>query len=306
MVKIAGNVFYVTGGASGLGLATVHKLAKLGAYVALLDMNSELGESVAEGLREHAQFVRCDVRSEEHVEAAIAFIDKTWGEKPVGGVVHCGGVGMVGKTLGNDGTPFSLDVYREVIDINLTGSFNVARLIAARIVKSTPAPPSYRNPDAPKVEADRGVIILTSSVSFEEGQMGKQKTGNRRMRPLIYVFLQVKRRMRARRCGRESQNLGFTHLILPQAGVAGLALPMARDLSRYGIRVVAIAPSLFETAMGANSSQKTRENLLNGTLFPARFGKSEEFAHLAIAILENQMLNGTVIRLDGGSRMAKM
>ncbi|KAL8292815.1 hypothetical protein RQP46_000509 [Phenoliferia psychrophenolica] len=262
MVQIEHNVFYVTGGASGLGLATVHELVKRGAYVAVLDMDEELGERIEMELKELVIFIRCDVRSEEDVIGAIATVDKKWGTRAVGGVVHCGGVGMAGKTVGNDGEPFSLDVFREVIDINLVGSFNIARLIAARIIKSTPAVPSYKNQGAPAVDADRGVIILVSS-----GQAAYASS---------------------------------------KAGVVGLALPMARDLARYGIRVVAIAPSLFGTAMGASMSDKVREGLLKSTVFPTRMGLPEEFAHLSVAILENQMLNGSVIRLDGASRMAKM
>lgn len=159
-----------------------------------------------------------------------------------------------------------------VSDINLTGSFIMSARVAARIIKSTTAPARHDNnsPTPPPRELDRGVIILTSSVSYEEGQMGQ----------VAYAT--------------------------SKAGVVGLALPMARDLARYGIRVMAVAPSLFSTAMGANTSTKVKAGLLNCTLFPARFGEADEFGHLAIAIIENQMLNGSVIRLDGGSRMTKM
>lgn len=210
-----------------------------------------------------------------------------------------------------DGTPFSLDVFREVIDINLVGSFNVARLVAARIAKSFPPPPDHSHPDAPPVEHDRGVIIFTSSVSYEEGQMGQ------------------------------------TAYASSKAGVVGLVLPMARDLARYGppmlfcspaetepqyadvllpfclisppgIRVVAIAPSLFATAMGANTSprcasplpapcsmrlltgyvlRRVKEGLLKSTLFPARFGEASEFGHLAVSVIENSYLNGTGVFL---------
>ncbi|KAL8286906.1 hypothetical protein RQP46_003912 [Phenoliferia psychrophenolica] len=268
MVQIENNVFYVTGGCSGLGLATVHELVKKGAYVAVLDMNVEAGERLEKELNGLVKFVRCDVRSEDDVVGAIAKVDEKWGARAVGGVVHCGGIARVGKTVGNDGKPFSLDLFREVVDINLVGSFNIARLVAARIIKSTPAVPSYKNPGAPAVDADRGVIILVSSVSYEEGQMGQAAYAS------------------------------------SKAGVVGLALPMARDLARYGIRVVAVAPSLFGTAMGASMTDKVREGLLKATVFPPRMGLPEEFAHLSIAILGNQMLN--VIRLDGASRMAKM
>ncbi|KAI5479699.1 hypothetical protein MNV49_002958 [Pseudohyphozyma bogoriensis] len=267
------HVFYVTGGASGLGLATVRAIVKEGGYVAVLDMDVEGGEKIEMELKELVKFVRCDVRSEDDVAAAIKSIDKVWGDRKVGGVVHCGGVGMVGKTdqtLGANNEPFSLDTFRETIDINLVGSFNVARLVAQRIASSFPPPKSHRHPDSPDVTDDRGVIILTSSVSYEEGQMGQAAYAS------------------------------------SKAGVAGLVLPMARDLARHGIRVVAIAPSIFETAMGAHTSPKVKASLLATSLFPARMGHADEFAHLAMAVIGNQMLNGSVLRLDGGSRMAKM
>ncbi|KAM0749752.1 NAD(P)-binding protein [Meredithblackwellia eburnea MCA 4105] len=269
-MQIKSRVFYVTGGASGLGLGTVHELVKRGAYVSVLDLNEELGERIEMELKEVVIFNKCDVTKEEDIIKAIAETDKKWGDRLVGGVVHCGGVGMAGKTIGNDLEPFPLDVYRQVIEINLVGSFNVARLVAQRIIKSHPPPPSHKDKGQPEVTEDRGVIIFTSSVSYEEGQMGQ------------------------------------TAYASSKAGVVGLTLPMARDLARFGIRVVSIAPSLFDTAMGANTSPKVKESLLSTTLFPRRFGQASEFAHLAASIIENGMLNGSVIRLDGGSRMSKM
>lgn len=209
-----------------------------GAYVAILDMNVEAGEAIARDIGERATFFRCDVRSEEDVNSAITAVDTLWGlERTVGGVVHCGGVGMAGLTVNSKGEPFSLDVFREVVDINLTGSFNIASKIAAKIVRSNPRGPSASNPTAPEITEDRGVIILVSSVSYEEGQQGQTAYGS------------------------------------SKAGVVGLLLPMARDLSRFGIRVCGVAPSLFSTAMGKNTSDKVRESLLESTLFPHRFGK---------------------------------
>ncbi|ORY88170.1 hypothetical protein BCR35DRAFT_277220 [Leucosporidium creatinivorum] len=269
-MKVKHNVFFVTGGGSGLGLATVHELVKLGAYVAVLDFDEEAGEKVAKLLQACVIFCKCDVRSEEDVKKAIKAVDTKWKGKKIGGVVHCGGVGMAGKTVGNDGKPFPLDVFTETLNINLVGSFNVARLVAAHIIATSPPLRSYKTPDSPEVTEDRGVIIFTSSVSASEGQMGQ------------------------------------TAYASSKAGVEGLVLPMARDLARYGIRVVAIAPSIFSTAMGASTPPKVREGLLRTTLFPARFGDPHEFAQLAVAVVENSMLNGSTIRLDGGSRMSKM
>lgn len=220
---IPDSIFYVTGGSSGLGLATVHHLLNLGAYVAILDVQEKAGQALAASLGDRTIFARCDVRSEEDVGAAIELVQAKWAGKRVGGCVHCGGVGMVGKTVGSDGSPFDLATFKDVIDINLTGTFVIAAHIAALIIRTTKAPanPATRpSGTAPAQEDDRGVLIFTSSVSYEEGQMGQ----------VAYAA--------------------------SKAGVVGLVLPMARDLSRYGIRVAAIAPSLFATAMGANSSDK--------------------------------------------------
>ncbi|KAK4052652.1 hypothetical protein OIO90_004280 [Microbotryomycetes sp. JL221] len=260
---IKGNVYFVTGGGSGLGRATAEELTKRGALVCLMDFDEEAGQQVANQIgQDRALFAHCDVRNEEHVENAVKAARAKWPNETIGGVVHCGGRGMVGKTVSNDGEPWSLDLYREIIDINLVGSFNVARLVAAEIVKLTPK-------STKGATEDRGVIILTSSVSATEGQMGQAGYGS------------------------------------SKAGVEGLTLPMARDLSRHGIRVVTIAPSLFSTAMGAGTSDKVKQGLLKSTLFPPRFGEAPEFAHLACSVVENTYLNGCVIRLDGGSRMSK-
>ncbi|GAA5898960.1 hypothetical protein JCM5296_004427 [Sporobolomyces johnsonii] len=269
-MKVAHFLWIVTGAASGLGLATVHELVRLGGYVAVLDLDPDKGKQVEMLLSGCAAFFECDVGDEESVKRALQNVKTKWPERKWGGVVHCGGVGMAGKTVGNDGTPFSLDVFREVHRINLLGSFLVASHVAAELIKQSPPPHDYSHPDAKDVNEDRGVIILTSSVSATEGQMGQ------------------------------------TAYASSKAGVEGLVLPMARDLARYGIRVVCIAPSLFSTNMGANTSDKVRASLLRTTLFPPRFGTPPEFAQLAVQVVENGYLNGTVIRLDGGSRMAKM
>ncbi|GAA5878292.1 hypothetical protein JCM3774_001144, partial [Rhodotorula dairenensis] len=154
------------------------------------------------------------------------------------------------------------DVFSEVHRINLLGSYLIAAHVAAEIVSQHPA--------AQNVEADRGVIILTSSVSATEGQMGQ----------VAYAS--------------------------SKAAVEGLVLPMARDLARHGIRVMCIAPSLFATSMGKNTSDRVRASLLKSTLYPPRFGESHEYAQLALQIIENGYLNGNTIRIDGGSRMSKM
>lgn len=121
---------------------------------------------------------------------------------------------------------------------------------------------------APLDNGERGVIINTASVAAYDGQMGQAAYAS------------------------------------SKAAVAGLTLPMARDLARSGIRVMAIAPGIFETPMMLGMPQEVRDALGAMVPFPPRLGKPDEFAQLARAIFENVMLNGEVIRLDGAIRMA--
>ncbi|GAA6017795.1 hypothetical protein JCM10207_000504 [Rhodosporidiobolus poonsookiae] len=277
-------VYLVTGASSGLGLATAQALLERGAYVAALDIReppsgsfspASSGSAFTNGAPESSSservyFVECDVGDDESVDRAVSAVKAKWEGRKWGGVVHCGGVGMVGKTVGNDGTPFSFDVFSETHRINLLGSFLIASKVAAVLASQYTASLDKTTRAPPQAEQDQGVIILTSSVSASEGQMGQ----------VAYAS--------------------------SKAGVEGLVLPMARDLGRYGVRVMCLAPSLFSTAMGKNTNEKTRASLLATTLFPPRFGVPEEYAKLAVSVIENGYLNGGVIRIDGGGRMAKM
>ncbi|GAA99210.1 uncharacterized protein L969DRAFT_86419 [Mixia osmundae IAM 14324] len=276
---VADKVWYVTGGASGLGAATVAELVKQGGHVVCMDLDEELGEKLAKTFQTTVIFHKTDVRSEEHVVGAMRAADKAFKGKKTGGVIACAGVGMVGKTVNTDGTPASLEVFQTLVDINLVGTYNVARLIAAKIVSEYPPPGKPENLDAMDavpdeipgaVNEDRGVIILTASVAGAEGQIGQ---------------------------GAYAASKG---------GVLGLALPMARDLARYGIRVMVIAPGLFSTAMGNSTPPKAKAAILHSTEYPPRLGRAEEFAHLSLAIIGNPMLNGSVIRIDGATRNGKL
>ncbi|GAA5905242.1 hypothetical protein JCM8208_000325 [Rhodotorula glutinis] len=259
----AGLVWIVTGGLSGLGAAVAKALEARKAYVAVLDLNASSDHNRPEATVASFQ---CDVGDEDSVKHALDGVKALWKGKKWGGVVHAAGVGMAGKTVGNDGQPFSFDIFQQVHRINLLGSFLVASNVAAILAAQGGTIP--RDAD-PSTVTDRGVIILTSSVSATEGQMGQVAYGS------------------------------------SKAAVEGLVLPMARDLARYGIRVMNIAPSLFSTAMGKGTSDKVRASLLAGTLHPPRFGEAREFGQLALAIIENGYLNGGTIRIDGGGRMAK-
>jgi NAD(P)-dependent dehydrogenase (short-subunit alcohol dehydrogenase family) len=259
----AGLVWIVTGGKSGLGAAVVQALDARKAYVAVLDLNASPDDNQPGANVAHFQ---CDAGDEPSVKHALEGVKAHWKGKKWGGLCHAAGVGMAGKTIGNDGQPFSFDVFQEVHRINLLGSFLMASNVAA--VLAAQGGTIARDAD-PSTVKDRGVIVLTSSVSATEGQMGQVAYGS------------------------------------SKAAVEGLVLPMARDLARYGIRVMNIAPSLFSTAMGKGTSDKVRASLLAGTLHPPRFGEAREFAQLALAIIENGYLNGGTIRIDGGGRMAK-
>ncbi|CAD6884832.1 unnamed protein product [Tilletia controversa] len=290
------HIWYVTGGASGLGEATARLLHAQGGLVSLwdIDLNRATGlatalntilpplpghitppvpavarnnkrRAIAVPLPRAAAFA-VDVCDEGAVEAAIRGTDQLWPGLPIGGVINCGGVAMAGKTVGADGEPFDLETFKKVVEINLVGTFNVSRLVASRIIRDRPKP----IPKAGEQTPDAGVIINTASAAALEGQMGQ----------VSYAA--------------------------SKAGVLGMGLPMARDLAWFGIRVMTLCPALFETPMTEHMPPRTRQTLLKNAEFPARFGKPVEFAHAVLMIIENEMLNGSYIRLDGATRLGKL
>jgi len=249
-MHIQDNVFIVTGGASGLGAATARMLAENGATVVIADVQTEAGQALAAELK--GQFFRCDVTQEADGQAVVDAAVKLG---VLRGLVNCAGVAPAVKTVGKDGA-HPLDVFQRAVNINLVGTFNMARLAAEAMSKTEAAE-----------HGERGIIINTASVAAFDGQMGQAAYAS------------------------------------SKAAVAGLTLPMARDLSRNGIRVMTIAPGIFETPMLMNMPQEVRDSLGKMVPFPPRLGLPTEFAHLARAIIENVMLNGETIRLDGAIRM---
>jgi 3-hydroxyacyl-CoA dehydrogenase / 3-hydroxy-2-methylbutyryl-CoA dehydrogenase len=252
-MDIKDGVAVVTGGASGLGEATVHYLLAKGARASILDFDQERGEKVAGKLGGKALFCRTDVTDAASVQAAILKTMEVFGA--IHFVVNCAGVATPGRVLGKDG-PMDIARFNQVIQINLIGTMNVIRLAAEQITKNQP------NDDG-----EKGVMVNTASVAAFEGQFGQA----------AYAA--------------------------SKAGVAGMTLPIAREFANYGIRIVTIAPGLFETPMMAGMAPKVYESLVNMTLFPKRLGRPKEFAMLTAQIIENPLLNGEVIRLDGGLRM---
>jgi NAD(P)-dependent dehydrogenase (short-subunit alcohol dehydrogenase family) len=248
-----GTVCLITGGSSGLGAATAWRLVAWGAQVVLADVDAQRGEALAGELGAQARFVRADVTSPDEVQTAIDQAVQAFGR--LSAVVHCAGTLAAARIVGRQG-PHDLALFRRVIEVNLTGSFNVLRLAAAAMAAH-----------APDAEGERGVAILTSSVAAFEGQVGQA------------AYAAAK------------------------GGVAAMVLPAARELAVHGIRVVAIAPGVFDTPMMQAAPEAVRQSLKAQCLFPPRFGRPEEFAQLVQQVLENRMLNGCVLRLDGAVRM---
>ena len=247
----------VTGGASGLGEATVRALAAQGVKVAIFDMNETKGEAVAKDVG--GVFCKCNVTSEEDVDAAFAKARAANGQERI--LVNCAGTGNAFKTASRDKQSgetkhFPLDAFNWIIQINLVGTFNVLRLGAERIHKTEP------------IGGERGVIINTASVAAFDGQIGQAAYS------------------------------------ASKGGVVGMTLPIARDLADKQIRVMTIAPGLFDTPLLAGLPEPAKASLGAQVPHPSRLGDPAEYGALAVHIVENPMLNGEVIRLDGAIRMA--
>jgi NAD(P)-dependent dehydrogenase (short-subunit alcohol dehydrogenase family) len=249
-VILAGRTALVTGGASGLGEACVRALVAAQASVTIADLNEARGQALAAELGPLTQFCRTDVCDEGDVLAAL---DE--GER-LDMVIHCAGVATAERALGKEG-PLDLDRFTRVLNINVTGTFNVARLAASLMSKNEAGP-----------DGERGVIILTSSVAAFDGQIGQA----------AYAA--------------------------SKGAVASMTLPLAREFARFGIRVLSIAPGLFRTPLLAGLPEEAMKQLAATIPFPSRLGDPAEFASLALHMIQNRMLNGEVVRLDGALRMA--
>ncbi|HEY5349603.1 MAG TPA: SDR family NAD(P)-dependent oxidoreductase, partial [Candidatus Lustribacter sp.] len=245
-MNVYGHAAIVTGGASGLGAATVRALAARGARVAVLDRNSEGAEAVAAETGGLA--AACDVTDEAAVLAALARSRHAHG--PLRIVIHCAGIGTAGRIVGRDG-PMRQQAFERTVRVNLFGTFNVMRLSAHEMSQTE------------LVGEERGVFVATASVAAYEGQLGQA------------AYAAAK------------------------GGIVALVLPAAREFARFGIRVMAIAPGFFETPLMNELPPEAVQKLVGEIPFPARLGKPEEFAQLALAIVENPSLNGETIRLDG-------
>jgi NAD(P)-dependent dehydrogenase (short-subunit alcohol dehydrogenase family) len=245
-VNPAGSGALVTGGASGLGLATAEALAAKGAKVVIVDLPASQGEAVAARLG--GKFVGGDVTSEADMQRAVDTADN------LRIVVNCAGIGRSHRLVTREG-PHPLDAFKRVLEVNLVGTFNVLRLAAARMAEAEP------------VDGERGVVVNTASVAAFEGQVGQ----------IAYSA--------------------------SKAGIVGMTIVAARDLATLMVRVCTIAPGTFDTPLLGTLSEEFRKSLAAAVPHPRRLGDPAEFAALAVHIVENPMLNGETIRLDGAIRM---
>ena len=253
-MQIRDSVFLVTGGASGLGAATVERLVAGGGKAVIADVNAEAGERSATQLGGAARFVATDVTSAASAQAAVDAAIETFGG--LHGLVTCAGIAPAEKVIGRNG-PHGLASFAKTIEVNLIGSFNLIRLAADAMSRA-----------APNEAGERGVIVCTASVAAYDGQIGQ----------VAYAA--------------------------SKGGVVAMTLPIARELSRHGIRIVTIAPGIMETPMLLAMPAEVQAALGSSVPFPSRMGRPSEYAALVQHIVENGYLNGEVIRLDGAIRMA--
>jgi NAD(P)-dependent dehydrogenase (short-subunit alcohol dehydrogenase family) len=253
MHPFTGQAAIVTGGASGLGAATLRALHGAGLVPVVFDLNEAAGQALA--LELGGLFVRVDVADPASVADGMAQVASTYGAPRV--LVNCAGLAPAAKTVSR-GAAHDPALFARTIGVNLIGSFNCAAQAAALMVAADPLGP----------DQTRGVIVNTASVAAYEGQVGQ----------VAYAA--------------------------SKGGIVGMTLPMARDLAPSGVRVCTIAPGLFLTPLLQGLPQDVQDSLGAQVPYPPRLGSPAEFGALVRHIVENPMLNGEVIRLDGAIRMA--
>ncbi len=250
-MKIKNSPAIISGGASGMGAATARLLSNAGAKIAILDLDITAATALAEELGGMA--IQCDVGDPASVENAVAEAYTAHGAARI--CINCAGIVKSKRMVGKDG-PLPLSEFEHIIRVNLVGTFNLMRVVAAQMIGVI-------------VDKDetRGVIINTASIAAFEGQIGQVPYS------------------------------------AAKGGVVSMTLPAARELAQFGIRVMTIAPGLIDTPMFEKIPQKAREALAQSVPFPTRLGYPQEYASLVQHIIENDLLNGEVIRLDGALRM---
>ena len=253
-MDIAKHTFFITGGNSGLGEATVHHLLQHKANVVIADLHLDQDKGLTPELKNQALLVRTDVTNPDSIETALAQTNERFGA--LHGLINCAGVLVAERVIKKDGSLHNLENFRRCIEVNLVGTFNMIRMVSTQL-----------NQNQTNKDGERGVIINTASIAAYEGQIGQA----------AYAA--------------------------SKAGVIGITLPISRELGKAGIRVMTIAPGVFATPLFSEVDEKIRKDLEQQTPFPARLGKPSEYAALVQHIIENPMLNGEVIRLDGALRL---
>lgn len=249
-MKLVDASALVTGGASGLGLATARALAAAGSRVVIADLPSSQGKDVAAEL--DGEFVPADVTDADALSAAVA---ATEAAGPFRALVHCAGIGSLTRVVDRNGEPGSMADFERVVRVNLFGSFNALRLGAAAMARTEP------------IDGERGAIVLTASVAAFEGQIGQ----------MAYSA--------------------------SKGGVVSMTLCAARDLASRLIRVNTLAPGLFDTPLFATLTDEVRQALGDSVPHPRRLGDPAEYAQMVLSLLQNPMVNGETLRLDGAIRM---
>lgn len=256
-MKISQRTFLISGGSSGLGLATAQMLTSSGGLVVVLDRSPPSTSLTDDNL---FKYIQCDVTSTSSTQQAIHQAVQWSKERdaPIGGIITCAGIARFSKIISSRGIPHDRGLWESVIDINVTGTFNLIRLALPHLLKVKPEGD----------DRERGIVVMVASVAAEEGVTGQA----------AYAA--------------------------SKGAIRSMVLPLARDLSRYGVRVVSIAPAGFNTPMtGGVNHIEAEEILNNSTLFPKRLGQADEFAQTIRWCLECPYVNGETIRLTGGGRV---
>ncbi|NYT58367.1 SDR family NAD(P)-dependent oxidoreductase [Alcaligenaceae bacterium] len=251
-MKLDGLAAVVTGGASGLGGATVRMLAENGAKVTIFDLDEKRGTETAREVG--GRYIAVDVTDKGSIEQGLEQAEQSHGVARI--LVNCAGIAPVGRVVDKSGAPHDIALFRKAVEVNLIGTFNMLSVFAARLSS------------ADVLGEERGVVINTASVAAYDGQIGQ--------------------------CAYAAS----------KGGVVALTLPAARDLAKSQIRVMTIAPGIFITPMLTGLPQAAQDSLGQQVPHPSRLGQPDEYASLVKAIIDNPMLNGEVIRLDGAIRMA--
>jgi NAD(P)-dependent dehydrogenase (short-subunit alcohol dehydrogenase family) len=244
----------VTGGAGGLGEATVRRLHADGLGVVIADLAEDKGKALADELGERVVFASTDVTSDNSVAGAIEQA-RQLGALRYTVIAHGGFGGKPERVVGRDGSPADFDAFRKTLDIYLGGTYNVVRLVGSSIAQNEPGS-----------DGERGAIVMTASIAGYEGQIGQSPYA------------------------------------AAKAGVIGLTIALARDLSSAGIRINTVAPGTMLTPMMASVGEQALAQFAASVPFPRRLGEPSEFADAAAFLLGNHYVNGEVLRLDGAQR----